>query len=491
MHRILFSLALFFFPIAAFSFSGAISKDAMAVTSHEIEINSETLSYTATVGGLDVHDRSGKVVGQIFFTAYTKNDVSSVERPLTFVFNGGPGSSAVWLHLGAFGPKRVLGEKEGQKIAPPYRWMTNEETILDLTDLVFIDPIDTGFSRTSEVGDPQFYDLYNDISSIGDFIRDYITIFNRWQSPKYVAGESYGTTRAAGLSKYLHEGHGIYLNGLILVSVAIDFQTFVCSQGNYLPNALFVPTYAAAAWYHKKLGGRCDEPLEKVLDDARAFTFFELMPALMQGNLQSPAAKKTTIQNLSSYIGIVPDVLDQYYPHFDENHFLSLLKASEKQMVGRMDSRYTSPTTNMHRYGLHSDPSCAAIDGFFTGVMNSYLRNELEVKEDVTPYTIFSNEANRRWQFLGKNDLVTPSTMDALRWSMVINPDLRIFVGSGYYDLATPFAATEYTFHHLDLPDYYQDKIEMHYYEGGHMYYLDRAAHKKFKQDLIPFFKNN
>jgi len=489
-----FFLALFSLPFLLFASSPwSLSPERMQVSQHSIEIGGQRLDYTATVGSLDVYDSSGNVLGAICFTAYAKQSGEpSVERPITFVFNGGPGSSSVWLHMGAFGPKRILNREEGQTRSPPYRWTVNEETLLDTTDLVFIDPIGTGFSKAAQADDLQFYAAWTDIQSVGDFIRDYLTLFSRWQSPKYLAGESYGTTRAAGLSKYLLGEHGIYLNGIILISVAIDYQTFLFSQGNCLPQVLFLPSFSAAAAYHQKL--LTEEPLEMLMDRARAFAFEELLPALSQGNLLPEKKKREIMEKLSSFTGIEKEVLQKHYPHFEEIHFLLELLGKEQQVIGRMDSRHTCPHFNLLPSAIQSeglaDPSMTAIEGIFTGAIHAYMRQELECKQNYAPYQIFSVEANARWYFSLPRSITTLNTFDELRWAMVANPEMKIFVGSGYYDLATPFAAAEYTFSHLDLPEAYTRQVEMHYYEGGHMYYLDRIAHKKFKQDLLSFFKN-
>jgi carboxypeptidase C (cathepsin A) len=466
-----------------------VSSEKWKSTEHTMDLAGKPLAYMAHAGYLDVHDKDGKVTGQIFFTAYIKENESAGTRPVTFVFNGGPGSSSVWLHMGAFGPKRILSEQEGQKRTPPYCWTTNEETILDLTDLVFIDPVGTGFSTTTSETDSQYYEVKKDIESVGDFIRDFITIFQRWQSPKYVAGESYGTTRAAGLSQYLHDNHSIYLNGIILVSVAIDFQTLVFSQGNYLPNALFVPSFAAAAWYHQKTSS-WKKPLDQVMKEARNFAFQELLPALYQGKLLPQAEKQKILQKLSNLTGIDVAVLQKYYPHFEDYQFMKELLSSQDLYIGRMDSRYTAPFTNLQQSaapGSWSDPSNDAINGIFAGALNGYLRDELALNEKYAPYYLLNMKVNAHWVYTDYS-LTTLNTMDALRLSMTINPDLKIFVGSGYYDLATPFAAAEYTFFHLDLPENFQKQLSLYYYEGGHMYYLDRKVHRKFKQDLIEFF---
>lgn len=486
MHRYLYLfLMLSSFIYAQETSSWITANEKWKTTEHSITIDGEPLNYTANAGSLDIYDKEGKVVGKIFFTAYLKT--GDEDRPITFAFNGGPGSSSVWLHMGALGPKRILNCEEGQMATPPYSWTTNNESILDVTDLVFIDPIGTGFSRTEATSDKQFYEVRKDIESIGEFIRDFITIFDRWDSPKYLAGESYGTTRAAGLSQYLHESLGIYLNGIVFISCAIDFQTLIFSQGNYLPNVLFVPTFTAAAWYHEKLQNNGSKSLEKTLEESKEFAYNELLPALYLGNLLSEKEQKQVINKLSFYTGIPVKTLQQYYPNFTDDLFIHELLKEDRLYLGRFDSRYTAPMNNLTRQKTSSDPSAFAVEGIFTGAFNAYLREELGLTEKYLPYEILNLSANSDWVYT-QYSINTLNTMDALRWSMCINPDMQIFVGSGFYDLATPFAATDYTFLHLNLSDSYQDNIMMRYYEGGHMFYLTPSNHKQFKQDLLEFY---
>jgi carboxypeptidase C (cathepsin A) len=449
----------------------SIHSEEISQTTHETTLNGQSIVYTATVGSIPARDSEGKESGKIFYIAYRREGVSDpAERPITFAFNGGPGSSSVWLHLGALGPKRVLSFEEGQTAAPSYVWIDNADSILDLTDLVFIDPIGTGFSRPSKEGEDSFYNIDGDISAVGDFIRDFVTMEGRWRSPKYVAGESYGTLRACGVAEYLLSRHGLYLNGLILISCAIDFQTLVFSLDNELPYSLFLPSFAATAWYHGKMPNMS---LEDAVNGARAFAEETFAPALLRLGRVPPQL----YSGIASWTGLPEELIGQHDGLIDdETFFLQLLK-QEKKVVGRFDSRLTG---SILVQGGYKDPCFTKVQGIFTAAMHAYLLEELHCKADWPRYEVL---ADLPWDL---KSFGYPNLMGRLRQALVHNPELAIFVACGYFDLATPFAATEYCFKRLHLP--LDRNVTFGYYEGGHMFYIHPASLKQFKSDLMAFY---
>jgi carboxypeptidase C (cathepsin A) len=428
------------------------------ITTHLIELENETISYTATVFS-----------GDVSYIAYVKQTTEN--RPITFAFNGGPGSSSVWLHMGMMGPRRLLSPEEGQTIAPPYKLVDNMETLLDLTDLVFIDPPGTGFSKS----DQECYSVKTDIESIGKFIRTYLTQNQRWNSPKYLAGESYGALRSAGLAALLQNEYGIYLNGVIFISAAIDFQTFLFNPDNPLPYFLYLPTFVTTAWYHDYY--RPDATIEEVAQEAREFIYQTYAPSLLCPKCPSG---QSLYQKLSEMTGLSIEVIEKNRGRIDDDTFQVHLLSKQRKIVGRFDSRITGFCENRFQ-----DPSASMIEGIFSGALHDYLHKELGFQNS---YTLFSTAVNEQWNFHSYNEWGYPNLMGALRRALTSNPQLKIFVGCGYFDLATPFATAEYCFDHLDIPEVYP---QIEYYEGGHMYYLNPSARIKFKQDLIRFYKKN
>ena len=465
----------------------ATFKEDVSETTHTAKINGVELSYKATAGNLILKDESGKAKASIFYVAYTKqNENNLVQRPITFCFNGGPGSSSVWLHLGVFGPRR-LGFEEGGTPAPPYQLTDNDYSILDMTDLVFIDPVSTGYSRAAPGEDPkQFYGVEEDVKSIAHFVRLFLTRQDRWESPKYLAGESYGTTRAAALAKHLHEESHLYINGVILISSILNFQTLTDPQGgNDLPYISFLPTYTAIAWYYKKLPEDLQRlGLQKAMQEAEKFAMNEYNWALMQGDNLDAQKKQEIVQKLARYTGLSPSYIDKSNIRINNIRFAKELLRNEKRTVGRFDTRYQGMDYDAAGECFDYDPSFEALIGPFSGAFNYYVRNELKWKDDaeykclaqVTPWN-YSKASN---QFLHVGE--------SLREVMTKNPTLKVFVGSGYYDLATPYFGTDYTFGHLNLDPSLRNNVKKYYYEGGHMMYTHLPSLIKLKQDLANFF---
>lgn len=468
----------------------SVPEDNLSVTHHSVTIDGKELNYTATAGTLVLKaedDKEGeKPKASIFFVAYTLDDVEDAsKRPVTFSFNGGPGSSSVWLHLGVLGPRRVQPDADGNPPQPPYQLTNNEFSILDKTDLVFIDPVSTGFSRAVPGEEAkQFHGLQKDIESVGNFILLYLGRYKRWRSPKFLIGESYGTTRACGLSGYLQDRNGTYLNGIMLVSVVLNFQTIRFAVGNDLPYILFLPTYAATAFHHNKLTEletSAEDSFEKILDEVREFALGDYSVAMMQGSNVSDHRRQTIVKKLAMYTGLSTEYIEKTDLRIKINRFCKELLRDEGKTVGRFDSRFTGIDRDSAGENYEYDPSSAVIQGAYTATLNDYVRGDLEFKSDL-PYEILSGRVHP-WDY-GSHQNEYVNVADTLRKAMTTNPSLKVYVANGYFDLATPFLATEYTFSHLGLDKSLQDNITMSYYKAGHMMYIDMDELKKMKEDM-------
>ncbi|MBE2202358.1 MAG: peptidase S10 [Anaerolinea sp.] len=472
-------------------------QDNLVATQHTITLNGIAISYTVTTGTIVLKEETEKeekaegekAKASMFFTAYVKNDVSDpATRPITFSFNGGPGSSSVWLHMGVLGPRRVDRHDVSDAITPPFRLVDNAYSLLDESDLVFIDPVSTGFSRAVPGEKPkQFFDFKKDIESVGDFIRLYVSRFHRWTSPKFLIGESYGTTRAAGLSGYLQERHGMYLNGIMLVSSVLNFLTLHFSAGNDLPYILFLPTYTATAWYHGRLAADLQADLATTLAEVEAFALGEYASALLQGSALPDAQRADVAQKLARYTGLTEAYLERTNLRVDIHRFCKELLREQRRTVGRLDSRYVSMDRDAAGEHFEFDPSYAAILGPYTATFNDYVRRELAFASDL-PYEILNFKVFPAWQYAQhQNDFV--NVAETLRSAMTTNPALRVHVANGYYDLATPYLATRYTFDHLQLDPTLQPNISMSFYEAGHMMYVHLPSLAALKENLAAFMQ--
>lgn len=476
-------------------------KDEISVTRHSVTIGGKKLSYTVTTGTLVLReeaekkgDSGGEFEGEkpkasVFFVAYTKDNVKGAgKRPLTFSFNGGPGSSSVWMHLGLLGPKRVLMDDIGNPTPPPYRLVDNEYSLLSETDLVFIDPVSTGYSRPVEGEKAKdFHGFKKDIESVGDFIRLYTSRNQRWLSPKFLIGESYGTTRSAGLSGYLQERHGMYLNGVMLISSILDFQTARFEAGNDLPYILFLPTYAATAWYHQKLPKALqDKALREVLSEVEAFAEGDYASALMQGAKLGDKEHKRVVRKLARYTGLSERYLEQSNLRVDIFRFVKELLRDERRTVGRLDSRFKGIDRDAASETFEYDPAYATIQGTYTATFNHYVRAELGFASDL-PYEIIAN-LYQNWSY-GEFENQYVNVAETLRKAISMNPHLKVHVASGYFDLATPYFATDYTVNHLGLEPELRDNISLSYYEAGHMMYVHLASLAKLKEALALFIE--
>jgi carboxypeptidase C (cathepsin A) len=458
------------------------------VTRHSITVDGKTLSYTVTTGMLPLRSETGEVEARIFFMAYAaEGRGSAATRPLMFSFNGGPGSSSVWLHLGALGPRRVKMLDEGGMPPPPYQLVDNPYTWLDRTDLCFIDPVGTGFSRAAkpELG-KKFWGVQGDLESVGEFIRLYLTRYDRWGSPLFLVGESYGTTRAAGLSGHLVE-RGIAFNGILLVSSILNFETARFTRGNDLPYSLFLPTYTATAWYHRKLPPDLQsKDLKSVLDEVEPWAEAGYPAILARGDLLTRAERDGALERLGRYTGLSRPYLDQSNLRVDIQRFCKELLRSERRTVGRLDSRFKGIDESAASETPDFDPSLAAIRPPYTAAFNDYVRKELGYKTDLHYYILGGGIGPWDWGSAGGG---FPDVSGALRSAFAKNPSMKLFVASGHYDLATPYFATDYTIAHLGLEPEERVRITTKEYEAGHMMYIHAGELAKLKKDVAAFIE--
>ncbi|MCH2137158.1 MAG: hypothetical protein MK101_11360 [Phycisphaerales bacterium] len=452
-----------------------------STTSHTIELAGKSLTYDAVAGTMPIFDEAtGDVEARLFHVAYFKTNESGVRdpsRPILFLFNGGPGSSSVWLHLGAFGPKRVLMGDAKAHLPGPWGLADNEGCLLDVTDLVFIDPVTTGFSRATEPdGDNEFHGLESDVRSVGEFIRLFVTRHGRWPSPKFIGGESYGTTRAAALSKELQSRHGMFLHGVLLVSSILDFGTVRTNSLSDVPWTLMLPTYACTAWYHGRLDQSAFATVEDVAHASQQWATSDYLLALARGDAISSELAESTARTLESFTGIAADRWLQANLRIGPSRFRKELLRSQHRLVGRLDTRFVGADADAYGDRPSWDPSYAAILGPYTAAMNTYLAEDLAFHSDL-PYEILTGRVHP-WDYSGFTGRPV-ETATRLRSAMLQNPDLRVFLASGYYDLATPWAAADWTMDHLGLDAPWRAKIETAYFPAGHMMYIrdaDRLA---------------
>ena len=476
-------------PAAAAAPAGPAPKveDKTSVTSHTIQIGGQTVKYTATAGTLVLRREDGTATASMFYVAYTKDDVSDIaHRPITFAFNGGPGSSAVWLEMGMLGPKRVAMDPVGNALPPPSKLVDNEYSMLDMTDLVFIDPVSTGYSRAvPETTASNFHGFTADLQSVGEFIRLYTTRHDRWSSPKFLAGESYGTTRAAALSGYLQQTLGMDLNGIMLISSVLNFGAISFDAGNDLPYITFLPTYAATAWYHKKLAKDLQaETVDKVADDARKYAAGPYLAALFKGDTLTAEERAAVVKGVARLTGLSPQFVDENNLRISMQRFAKELLRDEKKTVGRYDGRLEGTDRDAAGATPDYDPSYSSVQGPFTAAFNQYVRAELKFEDDV-PYEVLTSRVNP-WNYREFENRYV-NVADTLRSAMTENPSLKVFVACGYYDMATPFFSAEYTLDHMLLDPALRSHLSFSYYEAGHMIYTSVKELEKAKRDISKF----
>ncbi|MFL6256786.1 MAG: S10 family peptidase [Pyrinomonadaceae bacterium] len=478
----------------ATSFPTPVERDAAttdgppSVTRHEIRVGSRTLHYTVTTGIMPLKSAAGETEARIFYMAYTLDGVSNpAQRPLMFSFNGGPGSSSVWLHLGALGPRRVPMMPDGAMPPPPFQLVDNEQTWLDFTDLVFIDPVGTGYSRAAKPElASRYFGLQGDIQSIGEFIRLYLVRNSRWTSPLFLVGESYGTTRASGLSGYLIE-RGIAFNGVMLISTVMNFQTNRFARGNDLPYVLFLPTYAAIAWYHKRLPPDVQgTDLRRFLEEVERWAATDYTVALAKGDRLTPSERQEVIDRLNRYTGLDKRFIDNSDLRIEIQRFDKELLRDQKRTVGRLDGRFKGIDASAASETPDFDPSMAAIRPPYTAAFNQYVRAELGFRSDLEYYILGGGVG--RWDFGADNSYA--DTSEALRSAFAKNPYMKLFVASGYYDLATPYFAAQYTLQHMGLDPALRPNVTTTFYEAGHMMYIDQTSLAQLKRDAAAFVQN-
>ena len=464
------------------------SEEPPVVAKHSIRAGNRQLNYTVTTGFMPIKNREGETEARIFYMAYSLDGVQNPkDRPLMFSFNGGPGSSSVWLHLGALGPKRVKMLDDGLMPPSPYELVDNEFTWLTETDLVFIDPVGTGFSRAARQDlASKFFSLNGDIESVGEFIRMYLVRNERWASPLFLVGESYGTTRASGLSGYLFE-KGIAFNGIALVSTVMNFQTIRFAEGNDLTNILIFPSYAATAWYHKKLPADLQsKPLREVLREAEDFAAGELTAAMMKSDRMTANEKQSVSEKFARLSGLSRDFVTQNNLRVDLSEFQKELLRDRRRSVGRLDSRFLGIDRDAAGDNPDHDASMSAIRTPYTATFNDYVRRELGFKSDLEYYILGGGIG--AWNWNTNNGYANTSI--PLREAMQKNPYMKIFVASGYYDMATPYFATEYTLANMNLDPALRRNISVSYYEAGHMMYIEKNSLRKLKEDVTAFLQN-
>jgi carboxypeptidase C (cathepsin A) len=460
-----------------------------SVTKHSIRVDGRQLNYTVTTGFMPIkNERTGETEARIFFMAYTL-DNPPAKRPLMFSFNGGPGSASVWLHLGALGPKRVKMLDDGLMPPPPYELVDNEATWLTETDLVFVDTVGTGYSRAAK---PElagkFFSVNGDIESVGEFIRMYLGRYERWSSPLFLVGESYGTTRVSGLSNHLFE-RGIALNGIALVSTVLNFQTIRFAENNDLPLVLILPSYAATAWYHKRLAPELqNKPLRQVLQEAENFAANEYMPALLKIDRISPSEKQNLLDKFSLYTGLSKTFIEQNNFRVELGEFNKELLRNQRRTTGRLDSRFTGIDKDAAGDNPEFDPSMTAIRPPYTAAFNDYVRRDLSFKSDLE-YYILGGGITAPWNYNVAQGYADTSM--SLKSAMSKNPYMKVFIASGYYDMATPYFAAEYTISAMNLDPTLRKNISAAYYEAGHMMYIEKKSLQKLKTDVAAFIRNS
>ncbi len=471
---------------------GKNGKIEPSVTKHEMTLQGTSITYRATAGTMNIQMGQDKKAREahMFYVAYERTNVSEDEkRPIMFSFNGGPGSSSVWLHLGALGPKRVRIPENTVHPKPPYTLTKNPFSLLPETDLVFIDPVSTGYSQAAAGTDAsKFHGVQKDITSVGRFIHNYITENNRWASPKFIIGESYGTTRAAGLALHLQERYGMDLNGIALVSAILNFQLL---SGNMdLKSALRLPTYTATAWYNDALSKKMlNRDLQDVLQEVESFAENEYIRALMKGDALSDERRNRIVKTLASYTGLSTKYIEKQNLRIPLARFNKQLLREQNLVVGRFDSRFRGEEADQGDDSYRHDPSYSAISGAFTSGMYRVLRNDLNV-QTTRVYEVLTGDVHP-WDPDPFQSVSNVDMTDRLRKAMHQNPHLKVLVASGYYDHATPYFATEYTINHMDLSEETRENITMSYYRAGHMMYLTDDSMARFQEDLTSFLKRS
>jgi carboxypeptidase C (cathepsin A) len=467
---------------------------ASSVTQHQITIDGQVVKYTATAGWLIMKDDKDKPIARFGYTAYTRDGSKDLSRrPIMFAYNGGPGSSSIWLHMGIMGPRRVVVNDQGYAPPPPSVSVDNVYTVLDVTDIVMIDPVGTGFSKP--LGDAKtadFWGVDQDIKSVGQFIKRYVSDNGRWASPKYLLGESYGGMRSAGLSYYLQSSLGMDLNGVVLVSPFMNAGSGIDGEEIDLPHVLYLPTFAATAWYHDAIPNK-PASLPAYLEEVQRFAYDEYAPALMRGYVISDAEKKAVAAKLAAYTGTTADYWEKADLRVSHPQFLQEIMRNQRLIAGRIDSRFMGPATNPLSETMDYDPFFPAVAPAYTAAFLDYLHSDLKFGKDEN-YVVSAFDIKWDWQHKrpGEHGWMSPlpNTVPDLAMAMTYNPGLHVLVLQGYYDLATPWLATKNDIAHLDITPEARKRITMDFFDAGHMMYLHEPSMKKFRQDVVAFVRD-
>ncbi len=461
-------------------------EEKISQTSHSIRIDGRDIAYTATAGTLPIRLDDGRIAARMFFVAYSRDGEDAKTRPISFLYNGGPGSASVWLHMGAFSPRRVKLADEGFQPPPPYDLVDNENSLIDVTDLVFVDAIDTGYSRVmTGITNSQFHGQEGDLRAFGEFIAEYLRTYNRWLSPKFLIGESYGTIRSAGLSQELQSRHGIELNGIVLVSALLTYQTISVAPNNDIAVVDQIPTFTAVAWYHKKLPAEMQQKsLPQVVEESRKFAFGDYLQALTKGNTLPDPERAAMAEKLARFTGLTAKYILSANLRLDAGRFRKELLRDRRLTIGRYDGRFTAIDADAAGERQEFDPSNTALSGAFVALFQDYVRNQLKWESDLH-YLTSGNV--RPWTYVQNRYM---DETDSLRSAMAKNPFLKIFVACGYYDMATFLGGIEFNFSHLAYDHQIADRVTMGYYEAGHMMYIRPSAHRALKQDVAKFIRS-
>ncbi len=476
--------ALLALPAAAAKDPAKDPPEQRSETRGTVAIDGVAVTYSAVASTITLRDHEGRPKASVFTVAYVKDGEDPATRPVTFAFNGGPGSSSVWLHLGALGPRRVALGPEGEAVPPPGRLVDNASSWLDLTDLVFVDPVSTGYSRAVEGQDPkQFHGLEEDVAWVGELIRLWTTRHGRWGSPKLLAGESYGTTRAAALARHLRGAHGLELNGVVLVSPVLDFRTLRFDDGNDEPYWLFLPSYTAAAWFHGRLEPALQADLDRALAEAERWARTVYLPALAAGDALPAAEAEEVARALARFTGLPVDLVRRSRLRVSQGRFCKELLRADGRTLGRFDARYTGRDADEAGAWPGYDPSYAAVQGPFTAGVYEHVRRGLGFEVDM-PYEVLTGRVHP-WSYRGAQNRYVNVTGD-LRDAMLQNEGLHVLFCGGLYDLATPYFAMDYTLARLDPS--LRPRLHRATYRSGHMMYLREEDLVRLKADARRFY---
>jgi len=463
----------------------AVPEERVSATEHTIRIDGEAVPYRATAANMLLENDDGEPIGSLYYTAYTRTDVDDPSRrPVAFIYNGGPGSASLWLHMGAFGPRRINVNPTGPTPPPPYDLSENPWSLIDVTDMVFVDPIGTGFSKVVGEGEgSDFWGIDEDAASLTRFISRWIARNQRWNSPKYLIGESYGTTRSAVLVNMLQGRAGMDFNGVVLISAVLDFETLLFAPGHDVSYITYLPSYAVTAQYHGVIPQPAD--LEAFLAEVREFALGEYAHALARGAALPEGERAAVIERLAAYTGLSEEYLDRADLRVDAGEFRAELQRAEGKVTSRLDSRYVGYMADLLSQSAPYDPQSTAISGAYTAAVNAYLRDELGYATEDRYVT--GGGVRWNWDRGGRGWNAATYVASDLAEAMIANPHLMVEVENGYYDLATPFFAMEYTTDHMDLPDELRPNIVHKYYEAGHMMYVIDEQLAELKANVAEF----